>query len=861
MSKAALEAMNGADLYGLSGAHRSVIFIDIDAHYRNRTNFDSLLPRESASNNTDVSLIPTVSWPAFAIHDENLVGRTMDKITRKLQGRYGLKRFLRDGYGTVLEDQNRKHYRPAEIKNFDSVESEWPMFFCYLLIDSVYRGDLEKVEYYQKKIQSLVKESEMGPIVPKYYFVPAEYIEAERANPGSQPRDSSSEGENGNLFLWGQSVYIISQLLVEGLLNIHELDPIRRYLPAAERPKPSSRYSSFQSSPSDLVIQVVLISESVRLQQMLGTYGIQTQTPHQIEPMQIWPPSELVRAYEQLGINSKLGLSGRPSRPIGGLGTAKIYRACGHTFLCYPLLFEVSDFYLSHDMQLLIEDIKSDLMFLGKCWKLAGRPTFCMVIREENIRGPNAQYLMNLLAQFKRGDCDGIKVRLGRLQEFIQTACIEHLDFLKLDNMSDLSEEFNPVQEQDHGKTFKSLSNIASVVSTEREHEKWLDASQINNKSNSELAEIATSSDNFHAQAQALQLLLNREGLHHRVCDITVEERLEALNRTAGQHQQWAVVRWCSSLLGKVVDSLAPSITAILVRGKQVAIGVFGHEEEIIDKPATPTDIHKILYSRCFPHDVTQAVLQQEIIINIGKFISTSPELFSGILTIRIGWMIQAMKLELEFSESAASRPSLDSLSPSTIKKLMIRILRKSDPHPGVKIGTQKRSVIWNRQLDGALNRTPRGIYDRVWQILERTPGGLKVAGHILAQQPTLSDMTRYELNFSLLVEKMLGAIPDPAYRQMMVETFMVVSTILERNRELSFQNLVDMDKLLLDGFNLWQVDRARLAGEEKSDSMDGFYNTPPNIRHGTTSYLAKAVINALLDGDMTHAPDHCTLQ
>ena len=80
----------------------------------------------------------------------------------------------------------------------------------------------------------------------------------------------------------------------------------------------------FQSSPSDLVIQVVLITESVRLQQMLGTYGIQTQTPRQIEPIQIWPPGELTRAYEQLGVNHKLGLSGRPPRPIGGLGTAKV---------------------------------------------------------------------------------------------------------------------------------------------------------------------------------------------------------------------------------------------------------------------------------------------------------------------------------------------------------------------------------------------------------------------------------------------------------------------------------------------------------------------------------------------------------
>ena len=40
----------------------------------------------------------------------------------------------------------------------------------------------------------------------------------------------------------------------------------------------------------------------------------------------------------------------------------------------------------------------------------------------------------------------------------------------------------------------------------------------------------------------------------------------------------------------------------------------------------------------------------------------------------------------------------------------------------------------------------------------------------LLLQQPTLSDMTQYELNFSLLVEQMLSKIADPAYRQIIVE-------------------------------------------------------------------------------------------
>lgn len=37
-------------------------------------------------------------------------------------------------------------------------------------------------------------------------------------------------------------------------------------------------------------------------------------------------------------------------------------------------------------------------------------------------------------------------------------------------------------------------------------------------------------------------------------------------------------------------------------------------------------------------------------------------------------------------------------------------------------------------------------------------------------QQPTLSDMTMYEMNFSLLVEDMLGNIDQPKYRQIVVE-------------------------------------------------------------------------------------------
>jgi len=56
MAKSALEAINGCNLFGEKGASWSVIYVDIDAHSRNRSIFETLLPRESSSKNTDSSM-------------------------------------------------------------------------------------------------------------------------------------------------------------------------------------------------------------------------------------------------------------------------------------------------------------------------------------------------------------------------------------------------------------------------------------------------------------------------------------------------------------------------------------------------------------------------------------------------------------------------------------------------------------------------------------------------------------------------------------------------------------------------------------------------------------------------------------
>lgn len=842
IAKAALEAINGVNLFGDQGASWSVIYVDIDAHNRNRTIFESILPRESNSKNIDASLLPTIYWPSFAIHDHTLVHRTVDKILRRLKGKFGIKRFLRDGYRTVVEDRNRSFYRPAEIKLFDGIECEWPMFYIYLLITSVIKGEKQLAENYQKELNSLIIKTNDGPLVPMLYYVPKEEL-VYRHKP-QMHKLPSAEGNTDGVFLWGQSLYFISQLLVNDLLKPGDIDPILRHLPASERPKSmiNTRYSTFQVTPPDLVTQVVLIAESARLQQLLATYGIQTQTPHQVEPIQIWSPKELSKAYEFLGVNKKLKLTGRPKRPFGVLSTSKIYRVCGQSVLCYPLLFEVSDFYLAQDMSVVLDDLKNDLAFLSSCWKLAGRPTFCMLIRENNIRGPNFSEFLDLLSLFKRGDVDGVRVRIGKLQSMISSACIEHLDFL-----DSIGAVFTRFEEKNVTQSFRSLTEIPKLPElvddgiNVREEDLLIKATW-------DLVELFKYSTGLHTKSIILKVLYQREGANFYIDNETIVSKIDKLIHKAGVYKEWRVVRLCSSLLGKLVDSLAPSITTILVRGKHITVGVFGHEEEVIDKPISPGEVKNILYSRCSQYDMLQAVLQQELILGIGKLIAASPELFDGILKIRIGWFIRAMQIEKEQEEGC--QIDVHSVSPSDIKDMLLNILVQNLYELDFKTPLQQR------QIDGALNRVPKDFYDRVWEILEKTPNGIKVAGYHLPQQPTLSDMTMYELNFSLLVEQMLSKIADPAYRQIVVEAIMVVSTMLKRNPEVTFDQAANMDKIIQDSFEEFQKDLNREEGHEKQDDMRIFFNTHPNIKHGTTSYITKAVLRTLLEGEIKFVND-----
>lgn len=83
-----------------------------------------------------------------------MVDLTRETIVSSLLGRYGCRRFIRDGYKTAIEvrmkfflrqltrpfiqDPNRLYYNNAELQQFEDVECEWPLFLCYLMLDALF---------------------------------------------------------------------------------------------------------------------------------------------------------------------------------------------------------------------------------------------------------------------------------------------------------------------------------------------------------------------------------------------------------------------------------------------------------------------------------------------------------------------------------------------------------------------------------------------------------------------------------------------------------------------------------------------------------------------------------------------------
>jgi len=715
--QAALEAIDQLNLFGPSGGQQSVIHVTPDEKALCKVILESMLPRESNSKEIDSSLLAIVSYPAFAVSDPDLVQLTKKVITDKLQGRYGCCRFLRDGYKTACEDLSRLHYELAELKVFEHIECEWPLFWTFFMLDGLINNNMEQAEEYLEAIKEILILENGIYWMPELYTVPKDKVEAEKNDPHSQDRVAVGKLPH----LWGQSLYILANLIWEGFLEPGEIDPLNR------------RFST-QLKP-DIVVQIVIMPEEERFQKMLkNRLDITSETEKDISPISVKHARCLSEVYSSLGKNEKLKLSGRPDSQMGILSTSKVYQIRGDTFIFTPKLLDQRDFYMCLDTEMLVDMLVTELQYLVSTWTSLGRPLVLlpihrgMLMENENEFKPT---LISVLKKMQAGYLSGVRVVLGTLNKFLSTSCITKLTFL--DQKDDVSSKslqklfFNDKNFQqkrlqqvssstDHSNknlpedSFEHPENLTEIksrndltndlvkidkfdFSKKLKRQKYIKQEKIvqaivedvsvksqmekSNKTES-LLEILRKTNNIQEQADILMKIFELKNEFNGDKYLKLSELIEEIYLVAANNLDWLIVRQMSSLLISTVPGLSQFLTDLLVRQKQVTVG-FPRTgcEETIDKPLSDGDLHNVVM-KAFKDDLEIAVLAQEIIIYLGMFIRSSPKLFLDLLRLRIGLIIQVMasELALHFNcDGQLATEYLMRLSPFETKQVLYNIL------------------------------------------------------------------------------------------------------------------------------------------------------------------------------------------
>ncbi|XP_062344040.1 phosphorylase b kinase regulatory subunit alpha, liver isoform isoform X4 [Cinclus cinclus] len=936
MAKAALEAIDELDLFGAHGGHKSVIHVLPDEVEHCQSILYSMLPRASTSKEIDAGLLSIISYPAFAVEDVNLVNVTKSEIISKLQGRYGCCRFLRDGYKTPREDPSRLHYDPAELKLFENIECEWPVFWTYFLIDGIFNEDKIQVQEYREALEGiLIREKNGLVLMPELYAVPPEKVDEEYENPHSVDRVPVGKLPH----LWGQSLYVLSCLLAEGFLAAGEIDPLNRRFSTGFKP--------------DVVVQVTVLAESNQIKSLLQDRGISVQSIADIHPLRVQPARILSNLYTMLGRNKNMKLSGRPHRHIGVLGTSKLYVIRNQIFAFTPQFTDQHHFYLALDNQMIVEMLKTELAYLTSCWRMTGRPTLTFPITHTMLVDDGTDIHPAVLATIRKledGYFGGARVKLGKLSEFLTTSFHTYLSFLDPDCDLKLFDDCNddchsPDSEYgDYPADFcekgspMSMSLPTKVLNTHRKSLNLVDNPHFFETKDCEnvlhlpkdahgdldcrkLVDQLKECPTLHDQADILYILHILKGADWDTeldgqYGVTVHCLLNELYRKAGLNQEWGLIRYISGILKKRVEVLAEACTDLLSHHKQLTVGLPPEpREKIITTPLPPEELTDLIYEAS-GQDISIAVLTQEIIMYLAMYVRSQPSLFVEMLRLRIGLIIQVMATELARSLKCSGEEaseSLMNLSPFDMKSLLHHILsgkefgverslrpvdssssspaisihemghsgatktersgitklksemkqRSSTPSSPTSIsptgssgdmswGDRKGQWLRRRRLDGAINRVPVGFYEKVWKILQKCHG-LSIDGYVLPSSTT-REMTPCEIKFAVHVESVLNHVPQPEYRQLLVEAILVL-TFLSDIEVNSIGGIIHVDRIVHVANDLFLQELKSFGATGsilEKDAATGichyFYDSAPSGAYGTMTYLTKAIIIYLHD-------------
>jgi phosphorylase kinase alpha/beta subunit len=832
--KAALEALEGVDLYGPHGDGSCCLAIPHDAIVRLRRALRGLLPRESASKEADSACLSVIGYPAWAVEDPRLAERTRQTIRRELGGLHGYKRFRRDGHQTVVEDVSRLHYEREELAEFEGIECEWPLFLAYELITACCEERWEEAQLWRQRLERLSVAVNGEPLLPELYLVPEEAIEAERRHPGTQPRQPN---ENVPL-LWTQSLTWLADLLLHGLITPADIDPCDRRLPAPL----GAEEVLVALVPGDADVAKHLAAAGLSASAVLGeTEGT----------VRVAGSAELARRMARVGANPRLGLGGHPKVRMETMATARLYRcndAGGVERLAFlPAVLEESTFYLADDPQLLVDTVAAEVRLLQRHWRGAGLPLLLVPVAAEPFRRDPGAFL-RLGEQLRQGELEGVAVQLAPLAELVNQA-----SWVELPPLGQLPPPpacvLTPLP--------PSTSQHPLSAVEERELEDTPPAM---------LAERLWASSSLQEQAELLEQLVRRLGLNALLQGpdgspaITLQALLQEVYRRALAKPDWNEVRRVAGVLNLVHPQLEDALTDLLVRQKQVVVGRNYTAESLIHQPQGSKAIAAMI-RRFSGEDGREQMLQQELLLALDGLARLEPELLSGSLTLQLGQLLLLLTGELAAEADLAPSEAFEQLCglpPHQIRRRLRAVLadaeharaalqRKEQLHLRGRVHWQVPDPLtalppggcWlqQRMRLGALGRVPRNFYAGIWDLLHHCQG-LVIGDKLerrnrLISAAVLSEMTPGERNFAAVVEHLLSKIDAPEYRQLCSETLLTLIAFVAANPRVRFEDDLALDVVIGHAVRVgWQQRHPKVSpadyGLHKAEAWDDFYRASP---------------------------------
>ena len=837
MAKAALEALEGLDLFGNHGDGSLRVQIPQGSVVRLRRALQGLLPRESASKESDSACLSVIGYPSWAIEDPALIQRTSERIRRDLGGPYGYKRFLRDGHQTVVEDVSRLHYERDELATFEGIESEWPLFLAYELLTACCEERWEDARLWHERLKPLAVEQDGELLYPELYVVPEDKLDAERRDPGSQERQA-----NDNVpLLWTQSLTWLGEMLLAGLLHPEDLDPCGRRLPA---PLGAAR------------VLVALMPTAPHQAQTLKERGIPITEPH-TGPIRVQPSAALKHHLRPVGANPGLGLSGHPPMRMESAVTARFYRQGDHQLAFPPAVLEDDTFYLADDPSQLVESVLNELHLLQRHWRGNGSPLLLIPIPDAVFqRAPDT--VLALAEGLCSGEIDGISVQCAALEELAADG--QWVDLPA--SSSNITPEAAPLEAHSDPTELLQASTDLDDLTAAQEQE-------LDDISSTELCERLWSSASLREQAEVLELLKRQLGDNAQLqspqnSTIDLRALAEEIYRRGLQQQDWNVVRRCAGVLNLVHPQLEDALIDLLSRQKTVVVGRSYSPESSLSQPLGSGTIAALIRRTC-GRDARESSLQQELLLALDGVARRQPHLLKGTLTLQLGQLLLMLTSELAVERQCSQDEAFEVLcgEPPHAISLRLRAVLADLEHARASLQRTEQlhlsgSVQWavpapleeqpsggdwlqHRIRLGSLQRVPKDFHAGIWSLLQHCRGlviGDKLERRNRLTSSLLLEKTPGERNFAIQVEHLLGRIEAPEYRQLCSECLLSLMAFTSANPDVRFDDDIALDVVIGHAVRVgWHLSHPEYDpahyGEHKSSAWEQFYrSSPARCRH-----------------------------